>query len=445
MFLKNWKIKRLIKKMKNKSRYPYEKRMKASKDLADMGGPIALNVLIDILLDSELSDDARCSAAYGLRVLNDPQGISPLVQIMTDDAETLNVRKSAVMMLSYMGWKPDEPRQGLAYYIFLEEYEKFSQLGVAGMETLIALFETEGQKLISSLPKDEFSFDTKYDSGKCAKLREGLKNIRDINAVPLLIYILNRNSEWQDREDSVEQHNYYLLDCHIYKGMRIAAAQALGAIRDARGIPSLLEAILDDQSEVRKAAAQALSHFDELGLTIKDKVRLYIATGESSEIDKCVSIGSTAVEFLIEALEKIYRRPECFRKRHNENEFVQRGVIRTLGVIGDRRAIKPLRLALYGGYADHSPTRAEAIRALGKLGDQQLVDDLLKVVTTHKCFDPNEYEANIDALGDLGDQRAIEPLRKLAEDKTSSYTRHHAKAALSKLESQQTVSADKDG
>ena len=427
MFLKNWKIKRLIKKMKNKSWCPYEKRMKASKDLADMGGPIALNVLIDILLDSELSEDARRSAAYGLGVLNDPQGISPLVQIMTDDAETLNVRKSAEAMLNFMGWKPDEPRQELAYYILREEYEKFSQLGVAGMETLIALIETEGQKLISSLPKDEFSFDTKYDFNKCIKIQEALKNMRDIDAVPLLIYILNRNSEWQDREDTVEQHNYYLLDCHIYFRMRIAAAHALGAIRDARAIPSLLEAILDDQSEVREAAAQALSHFDELELTIKDKVRLYIATGESSEIAKCVSIGSTAVEFLIEALERPYRRPQHFRKRRHEFD-IQRDVIRTLGVIGDRRAIKPLRWA----YAD-STNRVEAIRALGKLGDQQLVDALLKVVTTHPCFDPNEYEANIDALGDLGDQRAIEPLRKLAEDQGSSYTRGHAKAALRKL------------
>ena len=113
------------------------------------------------------------------------------------------------------------------------------------------------------------------------------------------------------------------------KDVRRAAARALQEIEDPSTVPQLIGALKDEHFDVRESAAQAL-----------------------------VKIGTPAVPQLIEALK-------------DENGYVRLGAARALGEIGDQSAIKPLKarlpfLGILGGEKDDGVREAieDAIRKL---------------------------------------------------------------------------------
>lgn len=146
-------------------------------------------------------------------------------------------------------------------------------------------------------------------------------------------------------------------------------------------------------------------------------------------IAQLVGIGQPAVRPLIAALE-------------DENLGVRLSAVRTLGKIGDRRAVPALIKALEVGYV-----RESAIDALGEIGDPRAVGPLIKLlsersfstresakgalgkigqpaiqvfinnVSTNKDPRAREYAAGI--LGEIGGSAAVQPLVKALSDEDS--------------------------
>lgn len=148
-------------------------------------------------------------------------------------------------------------------------------------------------------------------------------------------------------------------------GRRYVAAWALGEIGEPAGIPALLQALNDDDAEVRKYATRAL-----------------------------IKLNQNAVEPLIGFLSTASQRGEA-------------GAIRALGDIADPRSLSPL-LARVAGV-----NRDEVFLALGKLKDPRAESALIKGLT-----DP-EWKVRMNAamaLGPIGSRAAVAPLQKTLED-----------------------------
>ena len=172
------------------------------------------------------------------------------------------------------------------------------------------------------------------------------------------------------------------------------------------------------------AVAEAL---DKLGWkpdSSEIEVAYWIAKGE---LDKCVEIGTPAVEPLIAAL----KHEEWWRRRY---------VAKALGEIGDPRAVKPLIALLDYSYDREGVHEAAAqalinigalaveplvatlknksslvvVEVLGKIGDSRAVEPLISIL---KDENSDVRKTAAEAFGEIGDPQAVEPLIDALEDK----------------------------
>jgi HEAT repeat protein len=151
--------------------------------------------------------------------------------------------------------------------------------------------------------------------------------------------------------------------------VRRAACRALGEIGDRQAVPPLIQALRD--WNVRAAACEAL-----------------------------VKIGAPAVPHLIQAL-------------GDGDWHVREAACEALGEIGDGQAVPPLIQALGDGDSD---VRAAACRALGAIGDRQAVPPLIQALGDG---DWHVREAACEALGEIGDRQAVPPLIQALGDRDS--------------------------
>lgn len=281
----------------------------------------------------------------------------------------------------------------------------------------------------------------------------------DDRAVPWLITALTDNSP-----DSS--------DC------RRAAARVLGDTGDKRAIKPLVATLKDEDSNVRREAANALEKLGWEPENNAEKAAKFIAL---KEWDKCAEIGDKfAIEALIpvlndriwwianaaaHALAKISKPAVepliAALKSGNRREswFWGDWVISALEMIGDERAVEPLMSILRDeeNYSDHlrsdsgnalvkigkpavepliaalkeddSSTRCLAADALGSIGDRRALEPLIAAL---KDNDPWVRSGSTDALGKLGDKRAVEPLVILLKEDIAKI-RSDAANALKKL------------
>jgi hypothetical protein len=144
--------------------------------------------------------------------------------------------------------------------------------------------------------------------------------------------------------------------------VRIAAAQALGQIGDTRAASALIDALNDPDNRMRKAALEAIGELGtaegipSLVALLGDQRNIDLFTqvvnaldncgwepepGEAGiiywmvkgEVEKCMGLGSEVVETLCRLLQ-------------HEDENLRRNIVESLGVIGDHRAIEPLKILL---------------------------------------------------------------------------------------------------
>ena len=191
--------------------------------------------------------------------------------------------------------------------------------------------------------------------------------------------------------------------------VRKVAAEILGQLRypaefasqgDRQAVESLIQALGDDNQEVRRAAVDALARIGgpEVGQPLASSlgdddpvIRLKAAT----ELWKVG--GEKAVETLIEAL-------------GDPSWEVQMAVATALGQLGDRRAVKPLLNALK---TPHWQLRWRAAAALGWLGDDRAIQPLIRSLQDETSL---VRAAACESLGRLWAREAIRPLMKALAD-----------------------------
>jgi hypothetical protein len=126
---------------------------------------------------------------------------------------------------------------------------------------------------------------------------------------------------------------------------------------------------------------------------------------------------ATPMEHLIQALTQAL---------NDEDELVRRDAAKTLGEIGDTRAVEPLIQALED---EESGVRMYAAMALAKIGDAKAVEPLIQALEDEESGVRREAA---EALGEIGDERAIEPLIQALEDE-HPMVQVAAKEALKKI------------
>jgi vesicle coat complex subunit len=227
--------------------------------------------------------------------------------------------------------------------------------------------------------------------------------------------------------------------------LRVGVAKALGEIGDASAVDALIEALKDEDSDVRensidalvKIAKKDLGVVDKLIKALRDKdsdvrggitkvlgnlgwdpkseeerVLYYIAKGDW---DECVKMGGVAVEFLIERLKD--KNSDVHDKSIDALVKIAK---KDLGVVD--KLIKALK-------DEDSYVRISVAWALGEIGDARAVDALIEALR-----DEDRYvrESVAWALGAIGDARAVDSLIKTLKD-DDYFVRESAKVALFRI------------
>jgi HEAT repeat protein len=196
--------------------------------------------------------------------------------------------------------------------------------------------------------------------------------------------------------------------------VRNSAAEALGMIKDIRAVEPLIQALKDNDSDVRNSAAEALGMIKDIRAVepliqaLKDENEDVMAAAFTSlEV-----IGKPAVEPLILALK-------------DENSTVRKYAAEALGMIKDIRAVEPLIQALKDENEDVMLAADAALNFIGKPAVEPLILALKDENSTVR-----KYAA--DTLGEILDPRAIDPLTQALKDNDSD-VRNSASFALISL------------
>jgi len=194
-----------------------------------------------------------------------------------------------------------------------------------------------------------------------------------LNLLKLMFALKSRNSKvrWQARIDLLE-------------------------VRDVGAIEHLLNGLKDNNSFVRRSAAEALGHFD-----------------------------SAAIESLTDLLK-------------DKSPSVRYAAAQSLGQIGDARAVELLKALLRD---KNSKVREIAVRALTWIGGKNIVEPLIQMLENknEKYF---VRQRIISALGDIRDKRAIDVLLNVydeAQQNTENGLLYYALDALSGIDDERVV------
>jgi HEAT repeat protein len=246
---------------------------KAASDALGLIGEVeddeAVPALIAALADPDA--DVRKSAAEALGALGDEDAVPALVgDLASPDSR---VRWTAASALGNIGWEPETNDARVLYWVAKRQWAECVHLGAAAVDLLIWVLGTEGEDMVR----------TQILNGAAGALGE----IRDPRAVPALIGLLDDPQDtvrwsasmalsdvgWQPTNDahgaafwaargewnkcveigaaSVGPLLYVVRDTHLYPvAKRVAAAGAIGDIRD----PSAVDALIAALSEVPSAA-----------------------------------------------------------------------------------------------------------------------------------------------------------------------------------------------
>jgi HEAT repeat protein len=355
-------------------------RQVAARGLGQIGDARAVEPLIGALRGRE---DVRAVAAQALGQIDDGRAVEPLISALKDGGS--NVRAAAARALGQLGdvqavdrligaLKDHESSVRQAATLALGEIGDARAVepligALKGREdvrsaTAAALGEIADPRAVEPL------IAALKDWRVCVPAAEALARIGAPAAAPLVAALSDRNEV-----------------------VRNAAAEALIVQIGAPAVKPLVAALGDEREAVRITAADTL---DRLAWSPDGGEAGAAYWAVRGQWDKCVQIGSRAVEFLIVVMNRWQRAD------------LRRAAAGALGIIGDVRAVEPLCVALNDGDAD---VREAAAQALGGIGDVGAVDALIVAMKDRAAV---VRRAAAGALGRIDDPRAASALAAAA-------------------------------
>jgi HEAT repeat protein len=202
--------------------------------------------------------------------------------------------------------------------------------------------------------------------------------------------------------------------------IRLTAITALGNLRDPSSATTLIEALNDPSPAVRIAAANALGAIGDKRASESLRTLLKNRHDEQARIAAVGALGKLRASDAVEQILEI---------ANNESDpwAVRKASVEALGDIRDARAVNSLVNTLNDQYAT---VREASALALGKIGSKEAITPLLAALDTSTLWALRVAAAN--ALGEIGDRRATVPLSNMLRDRYSA-VREAAATALSKI------------
>ncbi|MHB9134187.1 MAG: HEAT repeat domain-containing protein [Armatimonadota bacterium] len=178
--------------------------------------------------------------------------------------------------------------------------------------------------------------------------------------------------------------------------VRTAAANALGNLRDARGVPPLVTALSDKYPGVVYAAVLALGLF--LDPATADPLAVLLEHADVNvRTETAIVLGKLGDKRAVKPLIGLLTTASAHRAAE------------LLGNLGDAGAVEPLITYLPKAKAKYIP-----MVALGKLRDPRAIDPLVKE------FGGHDVQHAIRALKAIGDRRAVPALIALLKDRVTA-------------------------
>ncbi len=205
--------------------------------------------------------------------------------------------------------------------------------------------------------------------------------------------------------------------------VRQVATEALGKLGDFRNVESLTKMLSDQYEDVRKKAVNALS---KLGVSKWSN----IINGNADDFNRIAASNEPeAFDILIKALSVYHKYGYLNHER--------KAAAKALGILGDIRAIVPLKLLLGHRDDDLSKAAEEALGKLGVAGGSKVITGDVEILI--KALGDEDNIGVIEALGKLGDSRAVDPLILVLRDGLHSDVRYAVAKALGKLGSSRAI------
>ncbi|OQX79826.1 MAG: hypothetical protein B6D56_06320, partial [Candidatus Omnitrophica bacterium 4484_70.1] len=409
----------LIKLLKDKDS---EMRYRAAKALGEIGSQeiashlrgIIIKALIEALKDEEWI--VHHTAAGALVKIGFP-AIPYLIEALRD--EDINVRFKSAEVLDQIEWQPQNQEEEILYFIAKHDWEGLVRIGYPAVPYLIKLLKNKDSyvryravKALGEIGSQEIAshlietiikalieaLKDEKNSNVRQTIARALGKVGSQEAVPHLIEALKDEDSdvckaaaeeldkigWQPQNQ--EEEILYFIAKHDWNGLvrigypavpylikllkdedsevRKAAAEALGKIGSPEAVPHLIEALKDKDSDVCKAAAEIASHLIETIIealieALKDRYSNKVRQAAAKALEEIGSqeIASHLIETIIEALIEALK--------DGKNSSVRQAIARALGKVGSQEAVPHLIEALKGKDSDVCKAAAEA---LGKEG-----------------------------------------------------------------------------
>jgi HEAT repeat protein len=453
-------------------------RVRAADRLARLGDAKAVEPLIDALAISK-ETQVRVKAAEALGALRDRRAVESLMTaarapetqlraaavtalgVIADHvaAEALfiaardnepNVREAAVRSLSALGISVEKVSSDLSSLNWQVRAAAVSTLGRLGdlgaVPSIISALKDSDSRVRSEAARTLGAFSTPSATDALINaLRDqsadvrveatfALGRMKDSRALVPLTSLLT------DRDPRVS----------------LAAAESLARLQDPRATRVLIDSLSSADWRVRSRATQVLARVATEGSLDQAVVPLAAALVDKDPVvryyaaEALTGIGAKAVPALIETL-RAHRENDRDRAARvlwrigvpavdpllavlqdkNSTPEMRAASARTLGIIGDTRAIKALALVLKD---ERYFVRQQAAIALGQIGDSA-VGLLLEMASSST---PSTREAAIEALGVIGSTRALDRVIEALSDSNPN-VRSAAVRALGESSSERAV------
>jgi HEAT repeat protein len=371
-------------------------RIASANALGNIRTRIAIEKMIDVLLNAKDPVNSRILIAGALAKTRSREAVKPLISLLESDNNDLRIAaQDALVQIT----KQSDGNTN----IFWQEWWDRNKVKTREqwLEDIVDKLEEDVKKLRSqnSTLKSEIA-------QKTIKILETGKEKGNIEL--LLVAIRSEYpevrffaaTELANHKDPGVVKIFIDLISDSNGDIRALAAKVLGETGDVSGLSSLILTLQDKEAKVRESAARALGKLGNKEALID---LLYALNDKENSVICAVAeaLGEIRAK---EAVEKL------INLLSNEYPMVKESAIVALGKIQDNRAIEPLINSLKD---NEERVRWYAADSLGKIGAKKATLPLIALLSDKSA---RVRESAVTALGEIGDESAVEPLIKLLKD-----------------------------